>query len=83
MLTERLIDRARAADFRLRVADDPDDRSAIVMIAATDPEAAVAHLADARIIVDARPGHVRVSPHFYNTEDEVDRVVAELREWRG
>jgi selenocysteine lyase/cysteine desulfurase len=82
-LTERLIDRARAAGFRLRIADDPAARSAIVMIVADDPHAAVAHLDRAGIIVDARPGHVRVSPHFYNTEDEVDRVVAELVAWRG
>ncbi len=81
-LTERLIARARDAGFGLRVAEDPDARSAIVMIAASDPHSAVAHLADAGIIVDARPGHVRVSPHFYNTEEEVDRVVVELGVWK-
>lgn len=82
-LTERLIAAARDADFELRVTGDPETRSAIVMIAASDPSAAVDHLADAGIIVDARPGYVRVSPHFYNTEEEVDRVVGELRRWRG
>jgi len=82
-LTERLIGGARSAGFELRVADDPDARSAIVMIAMDDPKAAVEHLADAGIIVDARPGYVRVSPHFYNTEAEVDRVVEELVSWRG
>jgi kynureninase len=81
-LTERLIERARAAGFALRMAPRPEERSAILMIAAADPPAAVAHLAWAGIIVDARPGHVRVSPHFYNTEDEVDRVVDELVRWR-
>ncbi len=82
-LTERLIDRARNAGFQLRVADDPAARSAIVMIAADAPHHAVAHLERAGIIVDARPGHVRVSPHFYNTGDEVDGVVDELAAWRG
>jgi len=28
--------------------------------------------------VDHRPGHVRISPHFFNTEDEVDRIVEVL-----
>lgn len=74
-LTERLIDRARDAGFALRLAPDPDARSAIVMVAHPEPHAAVARLAEARIIVDARPGYVRVSPHFYNTAEEVDRVV--------
>ncbi|MFW5950813.1 MAG: aminotransferase class V-fold PLP-dependent enzyme [Gemmatimonadota bacterium] len=82
-LTERLIAAARDAGFELRVASDADARSAIVMVAATDPHAAVTHLAGAGIIVDARPGYVRISPHFYNTEEEVDRVVSELRAWRG
>ncbi|MFW6078906.1 MAG: aminotransferase class V-fold PLP-dependent enzyme, partial [Gemmatimonadota bacterium] len=77
-LTERLIEAARAAGFRLRTAPEPDARSAIVMIAHHAPAAAVERLAARGIIVDHRPGHVRVSPHFYNTEDEVDRVVEAL-----
>jgi kynureninase len=84
-LTERLIARARDAGFRLRMAPDSAARSAIVMIAtdtADDSAAAVAHLDRAGIIVDARGPYVRVSPHFYNTPDEVDRVVDELVRWR-
>jgi selenocysteine lyase/cysteine desulfurase len=50
------------------------------MAAHDDPAGAVARLDEAGIIVDHRPGHVRVSPHVYNTDDEVDRVVAELTE---
>lgn len=77
-LAERLIDGARDAGFSLRMAPDPEARSAIVMIAHPDPHGAVARLAEAGIIVDARPGYVRVSPHFYNTPDEIDRVLAVL-----
>jgi kynureninase len=85
-LTERLIARASDADFRIRCAPDADARSAIVMIATDagqDPADAVRHLHQVGIIVDARPGHVRVSPHFYNTAAEVDRVVDELVVWRN
>lgn len=74
-LTERLIERTQGAGFTVNAALDADARSAIVMIEHSDPHTAVATLADAGIIVDARPGYVRVSPHFYNTEGEVDRVV--------
>ncbi len=81
-LTERLIERAGDAGFRFRMAPDPEARSAIVMIAAADPGDAVRHLGQAGIIVDARPGHVRVSPHFYNTSAEIDQVVDELARWR-
>ena len=73
-LTERLIGRCGDAGFPLRLAE-PDRRSAIVMIRHDDPPGAVRHLADHGVIVDHRPGYVRVSPHFYNTEEEVDRCV--------
>jgi kynureninase len=74
-LTERIIERALSAGLRLRMAADPEARSAIVMVEQADPRATVEMLAQERVIVDWRPGYVRVSPHFYNTEDEVDRAV--------
>jgi len=77
-LRERLVEACRTAGLHLRIADDPSRRSAIVMVAHENPKAAVAMLDEAGIIVDSRPGHVRISPHVYNTEDEVDQVVAAL-----
>jgi selenocysteine lyase/cysteine desulfurase len=77
-LTGQLIAGARERGWRVRCADDPAARSAIVMIAHADPAAAVADLAAHDIIVDWRPGYVRVSPHFYNTEAEIDRVLDAL-----
>lgn len=74
-LTALLVESCRDAGFPLRTASDPRRRSAIVMIAHPDPAGAVAHLARHDIIVDHRPGHVRVSPHFYNTEGEIGRFV--------
>jgi kynureninase len=81
-LTDRIIGLAIENDFDMRIAPRPEDRSAIVMIAADDPHGAVARLADRDIIVDARPGYVRVSPHFYNTEEEIELVMDELVHWR-
>ena len=43
-----------------------------------DPEETVRKLAGRGVIVAARAGRLRVSPHFYNTEEEVDRLLAEL-----
>jgi selenocysteine lyase/cysteine desulfurase len=77
-----LIAGVRKTGFRVRAADTPEVRSAIVMIAADDPGDAVAYLAERNIIVDWRPGYVRVSPHFYNTEAEIDQAVAALADWR-
>ncbi|MGH7606794.1 MAG: aminotransferase class V-fold PLP-dependent enzyme [Gemmatimonadales bacterium] len=77
-LTEDLITRARAAGFAPKVAADPAARSAIVMLPVPDPAAAVRHLAAAGIIADARPGHVRLSPFFYNVQDDHVRATERL-----
>jgi selenocysteine lyase/cysteine desulfurase len=69
-LTEDLIARARAAGFQPRVADTPDARTAIVTLPHADPHAAVDRLAAASVVADARPGHVRLSPYFYNLRDD-------------
>jgi len=69
-LTEDLIATALARGFVPRVAAQADDRSAIVMLPSPDPAADVRRLAEAGFIVDARPGHVRVSPYFYNVPDD-------------
>lgn len=76
-LTEHLVAGCLEAGLSLRLAE-PEHRSAIVMVRHDDPAGAVARLAGLGIIVDHRPGHVRISPHFYNTEDEIDRCVAAL-----
>ncbi len=76
-LTDHLIDAAERAGMSLTLAD-PDHRTFILMIQHDDPSGAVKHLAEQGIIVDYRPGHVRVSPHFYNTTDELDRCIEVL-----
>lgn len=40
-----------------------------------EPEDAVARLRAHRVQVSERCGKVRVAPHFYNTEEEIDRVL--------
>lgn len=77
MLTDHLIAGAEAAGMRLTLADS-DHRTFIVMIQHDDPSGAVKHLAANDIIVDHRPGHIRVSPHFYNTTEEIDLCVETL-----
>jgi selenocysteine lyase/cysteine desulfurase len=77
-LTEDLIDRAREAGLRPKVAPRPEERSGIVMLPSEDPHGDVKRLAAAGFITDARPGHVRVSPYFYNVADDhrgaIDRL---------
>jgi len=82
-LTEYLTAELSDAGFSLRTPSSPEHRTAIVMVRHADPAGAVAHLAGEGIIVDHRPGHVRISPHFYNTVAELDRVVEVLASYGG
>ncbi len=69
-LTEDLIAAAQARGLAPKVAATASERSAIVMLPSADPRGEVVRLAAAGCIVDARPGHVRVSPYFYNVADD-------------
>ncbi len=80
-LTQHLVERAQESGFGLTIAPDPADRSARVMIQHEDPAGAVTYLAERGIIVDHRPGHIRVSPHFYNMIDEIDQCISTLLEY--
>jgi selenocysteine lyase/cysteine desulfurase len=77
-LADYLADELEGAGFGLTRSLDPARRTAIVMVQHPDAPGAVRHLASHDITVDHRPGHVRVSPHFYNTVEELDRFVEVL-----
>lgn len=66
--------------FQVLSSRRPGETSGIVM--ATHPrrtaDELVEHLLECGIVVAPRAGRLRVAPHFYNTEDEVDRLLAEL-----
>ena len=80
-LSELTRELATSAGFTLRAAPKREQRSAIVMVGMRDPAGAVHHLAERDIIVDWRPGYVRISPHFYNLESEIELIMTELRKW--
>jgi kynureninase len=69
-LTNDLIARAREHGWNVRAPQEPERRSAIVMLELERPDEIVNALIDRDIIVDHRPGLVRVSPYFYNTIEE-------------
>jgi selenocysteine lyase/cysteine desulfurase len=78
VLAEDLIELARAAGLRPKVAARAEERTAIVMIPSADPGAQVRRLADAGIVADSRPGHVRLSPYFYNVPDDHRAAIERL-----
>jgi selenocysteine lyase/cysteine desulfurase len=81
-LTSRLIDGLRERGMTVTTpAERADERSAIVTFTAAPQEAnraLHARLSGEGIGTSLRGGQCRVSPSFYNTEDEIDRLLAAL-----
>jgi kynureninase len=78
-LTAALLDAVDGHGFRTIASRDPDRLAGTVAVDVPDA-LAVARTLNARdFVVDYRPGvGIRLSPHFYNTRDEIDAVVAEI-----
>ena len=75
-LTRLLIERAQAAGFRLNTPLDDSQRAGAVIIDVPDGEAVSQQLIHQSVIVDYRPGAgIRIAPHFYNTDQEIDRAM--------
>ncbi|MGH2411801.1 MAG: aminotransferase class V-fold PLP-dependent enzyme, partial [Chloroflexota bacterium] len=77
-LTDLFIADLRDRGYQVRSNLDPAHRSGIVIVDVPDPEAARLKLLAAGIITSVRGGGLRVSPHFYNREEELLRVGAVL-----
>lgn len=80
-LTDRLLAGLDALGARISSPREPEARSGIVSFALGDepPEQTAARLRERSILVSVRRGGVRVSPHFYNTPEEIDALLAALR----
>jgi len=53
--------------------------SGIVSFKSDNSEKIFNHLTEKNIICSERLGYIRLSPHFYNTKNDIDKVVAEIR----
>ncbi|MEE9215960.1 MAG: aminotransferase class V-fold PLP-dependent enzyme, partial [Anaerolineales bacterium] len=82
-LNQDLVARLRERGFKLRIPDEPDQRAGMTIVEAEDPMGITRALAERNIIVDKRPGAVRISPYFYNREQENEIVVEAMREIVG
>lgn len=78
-LASRIVEWAcRRNDVRLVTPADAAKRAGIVAVAPPDPVASSERLTAAGVIHSLREGAIRLSPHFYNTQEEVDTALARL-----
>jgi selenocysteine lyase/cysteine desulfurase len=78
VLSQRLVDGALAQGWTVRCPTDADPRTSIVTLEHPDPARAVDALRANGLICDYRPGLIRLSPHHFNTLEEMDRALALL-----
>jgi kynureninase len=81
--TQWLIELAEAAGFRVTSPHDPAQRGGTITIWDDNAAGITKELVRREFIVDYRPGAgVRISPHFYTTDEELELVVVEMTKIR-
>jgi kynureninase len=79
--TSRLIEFADRNGWRINTPRDPERRGGTISIDVPNGQQVSRELLARDILVDWRPkAGVRFSPHFYNTDDEIDAAMAALSE---
>jgi kynureninase len=80
-LTERLIELADEQGWRVNSPRDSSKRGGSVIIDVPHAGEVVRELAARDVLVDHRPGAgVRIGPHFFNTDEEIERIVDEIKD---
>jgi kynureninase len=80
-LTRRLIDVAREEGWKLNTPADDAERGGSVVIDVPNGAAVTSALLERDVIVDFRPNAgIRLAPHFYNTEAEIERAIEVMKE---
>jgi cysteine desulfurase/selenocysteine lyase len=77
-LSGRLAEGLRARGVEVWTPAPDAERAGIVSFRTADPDGTVRRLAARGIVTSVKEGAVRASPHFYSTEDEIDRLLALL-----
>ncbi|MDF1700587.1 MAG: aminotransferase class V-fold PLP-dependent enzyme [Planctomycetota bacterium] len=79
--TAQLVDLALAEGWTVNAPMDPERRGGTVAMDVPHAYEVKHELLRREVIVDYRPGAgIRVSPHYYNTDEECERAVAEIKD---
>ena len=80
-MTARLFSAAKNHGWRVNTSDNPAERAGTVSVECPHAAEVCRELLARDILVDYRPqAGVRLSPHFYNREEECDLAIAQMAE---
>lgn len=74
-LFDLLISNLKEKNYQITSSLDPDHRSSILSFSAEDAKTLHRKLRANNIIVSCREGSIRVAPHFYNTTEEMEKLI--------
>jgi selenocysteine lyase/cysteine desulfurase len=77
-LTDRLLEGLQLPEEQILTPRQRERRAGIVTFRTADVAADFERLKEANVLVSQREGYLRVSPHFYNTPAEIDRLLQVL-----
>ena len=77
-LHERLYEGIEDLGGTIVTPADPEKRGALVCVRSSDAAELVRRLAVDRIVTSSRDGNLRISPHCYNTLEDIEAVLAAL-----
>jgi selenocysteine lyase/cysteine desulfurase len=79
-LTSYLVEKLHELDLDIiSPVEEEKSRSGIIVFKIPDAPQIVRKLEEKKIVVSARGGGIRVSPHFYNNEEDIDILIRALR----
>src|SRR5262249_44961403 len=81
-LTTNLVERLRDKGYVVFSSRRPGEASGIVSFKPQDPAADIHEIArtlrEQRIVLAVRKGRLRASPHFYNTQEQIEQLISLL-----
>jgi len=80
-MTNRLIQGAKRRGWRINTPENPNERGGTVSVECPHAAAVCRELLARDVLVDYRPkAGIRLSPHFYNREEECDMALAQMEQ---
>jgi kynureninase len=80
-MTKRLFEGAQSRGWRVNTPENPAERAGTISVQCPQSAAVCRELLAREILVDYRPqAGIRLSPHFYNSDEECDFALSQIAE---